>query len=71
MSVFWNTLDTKVSIQRGRKLDYASPMRTDYEKTPILKQFHVKDCPLHVDKNLILKRIKELKFLNKMFSMRS
>ena len=58
-------------MQRGRKLGYASPMRTDYEKTPNLKEFPVKDCPFHVYKNLIFKRIIELKPSNKMFSMKS
>ena len=71
VSVLWNTLDTTVSIQRGRKLGYASPMRTDYEQTPNLKEFPVKECPSHVYRNLILKRIIELKPSNKMFSMRS
>ena len=32
VSVLWITLDTTVSIQRGRKLGYALPMRTDYEE---------------------------------------
>ena len=30
VSVLLNTLDTTVSIQRGKKLGYALPMRTDY-----------------------------------------
>ena len=33
VSVLLNTLDTTVSIQRGKKLGYALPMRTDYEET--------------------------------------
>ena len=71
MSVLWNTLETMVSIQLGRKPGYALPMRTGYEETPNLKKFHVKDCPFHADKGLILKRINEMKSLKKMFSMRS
>ena len=50
VSVLLNTLDTTVSIQRGKKLDYALPMRTDYEETQNLKNFSVKDCPHHANK---------------------
>ena len=46
-----NTLDTTVSIQRGKKLGYALPMRTDYEETQNLKRYSVKDCPYHANKN--------------------
>ena len=60
-----NTLDTTVSIQRGKKLGYALPMRTDYEK------YSVKDCPYHANKDKILKRTNELKSIHKMFSMKS
>ena len=42
-----NKLDTTVSIQRGKKLGYALPMRTDYEETQNLKRYSVKDCPHH------------------------
>ena len=35
--VLLNTLDTTVSIQRGKKLGYALPMRTDYDETQTLK----------------------------------
>ena len=35
VSVLLNTLDTTVSVQRGKKLGYALPMRTDYEETLI------------------------------------
>ena len=45
LSVLWNTLDTKISMQRGRKLGYALPMRNDYEETPNLKNFFLKGCP--------------------------
>ena len=37
VSVLLNTLDTTVSIQRGKKLGYALTMRTDYEETQTLK----------------------------------
>ena len=69
-SVLLNILDTKILIQRGRKLGYALPMRADYRETPNLKRHRVKNCPTHANKDLILKRIKELKSLNKIFSMR-
>ena len=71
MSLLWITLDTTVSIQRGRKFGYALPMRTDYEETLNLKKFYVKNCPFHADRNLILRKINDLKSLNNMFSMRS
>ena len=44
VSVLLNTLDTTVSIQRGKKLGYALPMRTDYEKTQNLKNNRVIAC---------------------------
>ena len=45
-SVLLNTLDTTVSIQRGKKLGYALPMRTDYEETQNLKKYSVKRLSL-------------------------
>ena len=69
VSVLLNTLDTTVSIQRGKKLGYALPMRTDYEETQNLKKHNVKDCPYHANKDKILKRINELKSIHKLFSM--
>ena len=66
-----NTLDTTVSIQRGKKLGYALPMRTDYEETQNLKKHNVKDCPYHANKDKILKKIDELKSIHKLFSMKS
>ena len=53
-SVLLNTLGTTVTIQRGKKLDYALPMKTDYEETQNLKRYNVKDCPNHADKGKIL-----------------
>ena len=66
-----NKLDTTVSIQRGKKLGYALPMRTDYEETQNLKKYSVKDCPYYANKDKILKRINELKSIHKLFSMKS
>ena len=71
VSVLLNTLDTTVSIQRGKKLGYALPMRTDYEETENLKKYSVKDCPYHANKDKILKRINELKSIHELFSMKS
>ena len=66
-----NILDTTVSTQLGKKLGYALPMRTDYEETQNLKKHSVKDCPYHANKYKILKRINELKSIQKLFSMKS
>ena len=71
VSVLLNTLDTTVSFQRGKKLGYALPMRTDYEETQNLKKYSVKDCPYHANKDKILKKINELKSIHKLFSMKS
>ena len=60
-----------VLIQRRRKLGYALPMSNDYEETTNLKKFKVKACSFRADRNLILKRIVELKSVKKVFSMRS
>ena len=38
VSFLLNTQETTVSIQRGKKLVYALPMRTDYEETQNLKR---------------------------------
>ena len=54
-----NTLDTTVSTQRGKKLVYALPMRTDYDET------------INLNEDMILNRINELKSFNKLFSMKS
>ena len=59
VSVLLNTLDTTVSIQRGKKLCYALPMRTDYDETQNLNKHSVKDCPYHANKDKILKRIND------------
>ena len=71
VSVLLNTLDTTVSIQRGKKLAYGFLMRTDYEETQNLKRYSVKDCPCHANNNKILKRINELKSIHKLFSLKS
>ena len=70
-SVLLNTLDITVSIQRGKKLGYALPMRTDYEETQKLKKHKEKDCLYHANKDKILKRSNEIKSINKLFSLKS
>ena len=71
VSVLLNKLDTTVSIQHGKKLGYTLPMRIDYEETQNLKRYSVKDCPYHANKDIILKRINEFKYIHKLFSMKS
>ena len=56
-SVLLNTLDTTISIQRGKKLGNALPIRTDYEETLNLKRNNVEDCPSHANKDMILGKI--------------
>ena len=70
VSVLLNTLDTTVSIQRGKKLSYALPMRTDYDETQKLKKYSVKDCPYQTNKDKILKRVNELKSIHRLSSMK-
>ena len=70
-SVLLNTLDTTVSIQRGKKLSCALPMKIDYKETQNLKRYNLKDCTNHADKDKLLKRIDEFISINKLFSMKS
>ena len=70
VSVLLNTLYDTVSIQRGKKLGYALPMRTNYEETQNLKRYSVKDCSYHANKDKSFKRINELKSKRKLFSMK-
>ena len=71
VGVLLNALDTTVSTQLGKKLGYALPMRTDYEETQNLKRYSVKDCPYYANKDKILKKINDLKSINKLFSLKS
>ena len=61
VSVLLNTLDIPITIQRGRKLGYALPVKTRYEMTENPKQNEVIDCPNHTDKICILRRLKKIK----------
>ena len=61
VSVLLNTLDIPITIQRGRKLGYALPVKTRYEMTENSKQNEVVDCPNHRDKICILRRLQKRK----------
>ena len=61
VSVLLNTLDIAITIQRGRKLGYALPVKTRYETTENSKQNEVVDCPNHRDKICILRRLQKIK----------
>ena len=61
VSVLLNTLDIPITIQRGRKLGYAFPVKTRYEMTENQKQNEVADCPNHSDKICILRRLNKIK----------
>ena len=67
-SVLLNTRDTTVTIPRGKKLNYALPMKTDYEETQNLKRYSVKDRPNHAYKDKVLKRIDKLKSITSIYS---
>ena len=61
VSVLLNTLDIPITIQRGRKLGYALPVKTRYEMTDNAKENEVLECPNHWDKICILRRLKKIK----------
>ena len=61
VSVLLNTLDIHITIQSGRKLGYALPVKTRYEVTEKPKQIEVVDCPNHKNKICILRRLKKKK----------
>ena len=61
VSVLLNTLDIPITIQRGRNLRNALPVKTRYEVTENQKQNEVVDCPIHRDKICILRRLKKKK----------
>ena len=71
MSVLLNTEATTVTIQRRKKLGYALPLNADFRSVENLKKFGVTKCPLHANQECILKRISELKYSKKLFSMKS
>ena len=55
VSVLLNTLDIPITIQKGRNLGYALPVKTGYETTESVKENEVRDCPNHRDKICILR----------------
>ena len=61
VSVLLNTLDIPITIQRGRKLGYALPVKTRYEMIKNVKENEVPDSPNHRDKICILRRLKKIK----------
>ena len=61
VNVLLNTLDIPITIQRGRKLGYALPVKTRYEMTENSKQNEVVDCPNQKGKKLYLETIEENK----------
>ena len=61
VSVWLNTLDIPITIQRGRKLGYALPVKTRYEMNENVKDNEVFVCPNHRDKICILRRLKKIK----------
>ena len=46
VSVWLNTLDIPITIQRGRKLGYALPVKTRYKMTENIKKYEVLDCQI-------------------------
>ena len=50
-----------MTIKRGKKLDI------EYQNLETLKKNKITECPLHANQECILKRIKELKSLKKVF----
>ena len=61
VSVLSKSLDIPITIQRGRKLGYALPVKTRYEMTENMKENEVLDCSNHRDKICILRRLKKTK----------
>ena len=61
VSVLLNTLDIPITIQRGRKLGYALPVKTRYEMTENVKENDVSECPNHKDKICILRLLNKIK----------
>ena len=71
VSVLLGTEATMVTMQRGRKLGYALPLSTEYRSVENSKKYEVTECPSHANQECILKRISEVKFSKKLFSMKS
>ena len=61
ISLLLSTLDIPITIQRGRKLGYALPVRTRYEMTKNIEENEILDCLNHKDKICILSGLKKIK----------
>ena len=61
VSVMLNILDITIIMQSGRKLGYALPVKTRYEMTENVKENEVIECPNHMDKICILRRLNKIK----------
>ena len=55
--VLLNTLDIPFRIQRGGKLGYTLPVRSDYEEKLTIKRHLVKNCSNSCGKGLSFKKI--------------
>ena len=53
--------DIPITFQRGRKLEYALPVKARYEMSEKVTENEVLDCPNHRDKICILRRLKKIK----------
>ena len=60
-----------MTIQRGKKLDYALPLSTEFQSLENFKRYNVTECPLHANQECIVKRIIELKSFKMLFPMKS
>ena len=61
VSVLLNTLDITITIQRGRKLGFALPVKTRYEMTENVKKNELLECSNHRAKICILRRLNKKK----------
>ena len=61
VSVLMSSLFIPITMQRGRKLGYALPVKIRYEITVNVKENKVLDCPNHRDKICILRKLKKIK----------
>ena len=59
VSILLNILEIPIKIQRGRKLEYALPVKTRYEMTENVKENKALGCPKIWNKNCILRRLKK------------
>ena len=53
-----NTEATTVTIQRGKKLGYTSPLNTNYQSVENFRRFDVTECHLHAKQEMHIKEDK-------------